>query len=217
MPPCRLYGAAVRSAPPLGPGRALTLPCGWNKRRSPQCWLPTRRPPRRWCVPDPAWFEDREEHLCHVYLELESQCSHALMEYSGCPRACSLWAAILGMWLIQHSKNHLSFPRHTSAQSMLTSFCSAAAICPRRHRSELRVKRHATCHGWILLCPLTLPLDVAMHSRNTGGILGRLRICEGGRAGSVRVYERHTDPLRAHAAAPRPHAAAPAPLRCASS
>ena len=26
LPPCRLYGAAVRRAAPLGPGRALTLP-----------------------------------------------------------------------------------------------------------------------------------------------------------------------------------------------
>ena len=30
LPPCRLYGAAIPRAPPLGPGRALTLPCGWN-------------------------------------------------------------------------------------------------------------------------------------------------------------------------------------------
>ena len=31
LPPCRLYGAAIYiRAPPLGPGRALTLPCGWN-------------------------------------------------------------------------------------------------------------------------------------------------------------------------------------------
>ena len=30
LPPCRLYGAAIQSASPLGPGRALTLPCGWN-------------------------------------------------------------------------------------------------------------------------------------------------------------------------------------------
>ena len=27
---CRLHGAAIQSASPLGPGRALTLPCGWN-------------------------------------------------------------------------------------------------------------------------------------------------------------------------------------------
>ena len=27
---CRLYGAAIQRASPLGPGRALTLPCGWN-------------------------------------------------------------------------------------------------------------------------------------------------------------------------------------------
>ena len=26
----RLHGAATQSASPLGPGRALTLPCGWN-------------------------------------------------------------------------------------------------------------------------------------------------------------------------------------------
>ena len=30
LPPCRLYGAAMRSAPPLGLGVRLTLPCGWN-------------------------------------------------------------------------------------------------------------------------------------------------------------------------------------------
>ena len=30
LPPCRLYGAATLRTPPLGPGRALTLPCGWN-------------------------------------------------------------------------------------------------------------------------------------------------------------------------------------------
>ena len=30
LPPCRLHGAAIQRAPPLGPGRALTLPCGWN-------------------------------------------------------------------------------------------------------------------------------------------------------------------------------------------
>ena len=27
---CRLHGAATQSASPLGPSRALTLPCGWN-------------------------------------------------------------------------------------------------------------------------------------------------------------------------------------------
>ena len=27
---CRLHGAAIQIASPLGPGRALTLPCGWN-------------------------------------------------------------------------------------------------------------------------------------------------------------------------------------------
>ena len=32
---CRLHGAAIRSASPLGPGRALTLPCGWNNLRRP--------------------------------------------------------------------------------------------------------------------------------------------------------------------------------------
>ena len=31
---CRLHGAAIQSASPLGPGRALTSPCGWNKRRT---------------------------------------------------------------------------------------------------------------------------------------------------------------------------------------
>ena len=30
LPPCSLYGAVIPRAPPLGPGRALTLPCGWN-------------------------------------------------------------------------------------------------------------------------------------------------------------------------------------------
>ena len=30
LPPCRVYGAATQRASPLGPGRALTLPCGWN-------------------------------------------------------------------------------------------------------------------------------------------------------------------------------------------
>ena len=30
LPPCCLYGAVIPIAPPLGPGRALTLPCGWN-------------------------------------------------------------------------------------------------------------------------------------------------------------------------------------------
>ena len=30
LPPCCLHGAAIQSASPLGPGRALTLPCGWN-------------------------------------------------------------------------------------------------------------------------------------------------------------------------------------------
>ena len=30
LPPCRLYGAAMRRAPPLGLGVRLTLPCGWN-------------------------------------------------------------------------------------------------------------------------------------------------------------------------------------------
>ena len=30
LPPCRLYGAVIPIAPPLGLGRALTLPCGWN-------------------------------------------------------------------------------------------------------------------------------------------------------------------------------------------
>ena len=28
--PCRLHGATTQRAPPLGPGRALALPCGWN-------------------------------------------------------------------------------------------------------------------------------------------------------------------------------------------
>ena len=27
---CCLHGAAIQSASPLGTGRALTLPCGWN-------------------------------------------------------------------------------------------------------------------------------------------------------------------------------------------
>ena len=27
---CRLHGAAIHRASPLGPGRTLTLPCGWN-------------------------------------------------------------------------------------------------------------------------------------------------------------------------------------------
>ena len=27
---CRLHGAPIQRASPLGPGRALTLPCGWN-------------------------------------------------------------------------------------------------------------------------------------------------------------------------------------------
>ena len=27
---CRLHGAAIQRASPLRPGRALTLPCGWN-------------------------------------------------------------------------------------------------------------------------------------------------------------------------------------------
>ena len=27
---CRLHGAAIQNASPPGPGRALTLPCGWN-------------------------------------------------------------------------------------------------------------------------------------------------------------------------------------------
>ena len=30
LPPCRLYGAAMRRPPPLGLGVRLTLPCGWN-------------------------------------------------------------------------------------------------------------------------------------------------------------------------------------------
>ena len=30
LPPCCLYGAAIQRASPLGPGRALTLPRGWN-------------------------------------------------------------------------------------------------------------------------------------------------------------------------------------------
>ena len=30
LPPCSLYGAATLRPPPLGPGRGLTLPCGWN-------------------------------------------------------------------------------------------------------------------------------------------------------------------------------------------
>ena len=30
LTPCRLHGAATQRASPLGPGRALTLPCGWN-------------------------------------------------------------------------------------------------------------------------------------------------------------------------------------------
>ena len=30
LPPCRLYGAAIQRAPPLGPDRDLTWPCGWN-------------------------------------------------------------------------------------------------------------------------------------------------------------------------------------------
>ena len=30
LPLCILYGAATLRPPPLGPGRGLTLPCGWN-------------------------------------------------------------------------------------------------------------------------------------------------------------------------------------------
>ena len=30
LPPCSLCGAATLRPPPLGPGRGLTLPCGWN-------------------------------------------------------------------------------------------------------------------------------------------------------------------------------------------
>ena len=35
LPPWRLYGAAIQRASPLGPGRALTLPCGWNIEGGP--------------------------------------------------------------------------------------------------------------------------------------------------------------------------------------
>ena len=38
LPPCRLYGAVIPRAPPLGPGRALTLPCGWNNA-GPELYL----------------------------------------------------------------------------------------------------------------------------------------------------------------------------------
>ena len=31
---CRLHGAAIQRASPLGPGRALTLSCGWNNAGS---------------------------------------------------------------------------------------------------------------------------------------------------------------------------------------
>ena len=30
LPPCSLLGVATLRPPPLGPGRGLTLPCGWN-------------------------------------------------------------------------------------------------------------------------------------------------------------------------------------------
>ena len=35
LPPCRLYGAAMRRAPLLGLGVQLTLPCGWNNAGQP--------------------------------------------------------------------------------------------------------------------------------------------------------------------------------------
>ena len=35
LPPSHLYGAAARRAPTLGPGRALSLPCGWNHAGAP--------------------------------------------------------------------------------------------------------------------------------------------------------------------------------------
>ena len=38
LPTCRLHGAATQRVPPIGPGRALTLPCGWNNAGP----LPTR-------------------------------------------------------------------------------------------------------------------------------------------------------------------------------
>ena len=47
---CRLHGAAIQRASPLGPGRALTLPCGWNnagrKRAAlaPIPWISTATP-----------------------------------------------------------------------------------------------------------------------------------------------------------------------------
>ena len=34
LPPCSLYGAATLRPTPLGPGRGLTLPCGWNNAGS---------------------------------------------------------------------------------------------------------------------------------------------------------------------------------------
>ena len=44
LPSCRLHGAAIQRASPLGPGRALTLSCGWNNagRRCSRRGAPTR-------------------------------------------------------------------------------------------------------------------------------------------------------------------------------
>ena len=35
LPSCRLYGAVTLRAPPPGPGRGLTVPCGWNHTGPP--------------------------------------------------------------------------------------------------------------------------------------------------------------------------------------
>ena len=37
---CRLHGAAIQRTSPLGPGRALTLPCGWNNAGRGACPRP---------------------------------------------------------------------------------------------------------------------------------------------------------------------------------
>ena len=66
LPPCSLYGAATLRPPPLGPGRGLTLPCGWNNAGSERVAGLQRDGPRtreRSCV-----YQDKHhvEGLPHV-------------------------------------------------------------------------------------------------------------------------------------------------------
>ena len=79
----RLHGAAIQSASPLGPGRALTLPCGWNNAElrlgvdSDDDGLPRRYGRGGWAAAGPDLEPDtvvESDALCYSFARSEPSC-----------------------------------------------------------------------------------------------------------------------------------------------